>query len=115
MRWSTCVLIVSSAVLTSGYGAWGQTAVDTSSYRMRQGPSAIDTLQQLQQIELQRQQIELQRMQIEQQRSQMEQSRQAAQEQWLARQSQLQAKQKADWIKQRQRDELAAKQAKPKS
>ncbi|MCR6732856.1 MAG: hypothetical protein NVV83_01575 [Afipia sp.] len=48
--------------------------VDTSSYpRSQSAPSPLDTLGQIQQLQLQRQQIELQRLQIEQQRFQTQQ------------------------------------------
>jgi len=51
-------------------------SADTSSYNYPAGPSTLDTLGQIQRLELQRQQIEMQRMQIEQQRLQLQQSEQ---------------------------------------
>lgn len=69
-------LVVSVALIATNDSAWCQFQVDTSSYNRPPPPSALDTLHQVQQLELQRQQIEMQRLQIEQQRLQMDQAQQ---------------------------------------
>src|SRR6476646_6672588 len=71
---TTRVFLVFVVLLGVGEPAWPQ--ADTSSYNYPAGPSMLDTLGKVQQLELQRQQIEMQRMQIEQQRLQMQQSEQ---------------------------------------
>jgi membrane protein involved in colicin uptake len=75
-------------------------AADTSSYNYPAGPSMLDTLGQIQRLELQRQQIEMQRMQIEQQRLQMQQSEQ--------RQREFE-RQQAELYRQRQSDRAKGK------
>jgi hypothetical protein len=55
--------------------------VDTSSYpRSYPAPSMLDTLGQVQQLQIQKQQIEMQQMRIEQQRLQMQQAEERQQE-----------------------------------
>ena len=98
--------LVAFAVLV-GIVAPARCQVDTSSYpRSYPAPSMLDTLGQVQQLELQRQQIEMQRLQIEQQRLQMQQSEQ--------RQLEFE-RQQAELYRQRHAERLKAKKEPPHS
>ena len=67
-------LVAASCLLVGGTEA-SRCQVYTSSYHLnRPAPSALDTMGNLQQLELQRQQIEMQQLQLEQQRLQLQQS-----------------------------------------
>ena len=77
--------------------AVGQT--DTSSYRLYQGPSALDTALRLQQLELQQLQIQQQRLQMQQQ--------QMLERQALQRQKEFE-RQQAELFRQRQEQRAKA-------
>jgi hypothetical protein len=94
--------LVAFAILI-GFGEAAECQVDTSSYNYPAGPSPLDTIGKIQQLQLQRQQIELQRLQIEQQRLQMEQS-----DMQLQRQLEFE-RQQAEIYRQRQAERAKAK------
>jgi hypothetical protein len=92
-----CAIVL--ALINTARGQSGLSA-DTSSYNYPAGPSMLDTLGKVQQLELQRQQIEMQRLQIEQQRLQLQQSEQ--------RQLEFE-RQQAELYRQRQAERAKAK------